>query len=97
MSKLLTKGGIIFLKVPPGIYIKKKLNSDYKVGDDEIIPLEHINVFNQNVNRSMAKKLGLKYTYPRNCYPIFSINFIKKIFLDFHEHYSSKTIIFRNK
>jgi len=95
ISKSLKKNGIIFLKVPPGVYIKKKLNSKYRVGDDEIIPLEHINVFNVNVNRHIAKKLNLKYIYPKNCYSFLSFDFIKKIFSDFHENYSSKTIIFR--
>ena len=77
ISKLLSKHGIIYLKVPPGVFIKNKLNENYKVGDDEIIPLEHINVFNNKVNKLMAKNLGLKHIYPKNFYPLFSIKFLK--------------------
>ncbi len=91
----LNKNGIIFLKVPPGTKIKGKLKKNYTVGDDEIIPMEHINVFNRRVNAQLAKNLGLKYIYPRNCYPAFSLNFLKKTFTDLYEYYSSKTIIFK--
>ncbi len=95
LSNMLKKNGIIFIKVPPGIYIKKKLNSNYKACDDELIPLEHINVFNKGVNRCIAKKLNLKYLYPKNINSIISINFFKKMITNFYEHHSSKTIIFK--
>ncbi len=95
VSKLLKKGGIIYLKVPPGIYIKKKLNDNYSVGEDEIIPLEHINVFNKKVNSAMAKTLGLRYLYPINPYSFFSLECVKKLLVNFYEYHSSKTIIFQ--
>ena len=57
--------------------------------------MEHINVFNRKVNAQLAKNLGLNYIYPRNCYPAFSLNFLKKTFTDLYEYYSSKTIIFK--
>ena len=71
------------------------MNENYKVGDDEIIPLEHINVFNNKVNKLMAKNLGLKHIYPKNFYPLFSIKFFKKLITDFYDHFTSKTIIFK--
>ena len=95
VSKLMNKGGIIYLKVPPGIYIKKKLNKNYRFCQDEIIPLEHINVFNRKVNKIMAKKLGIKYLYPKNVCNFFSKDFFKKNLINFYEYYSSKTIVFQ--
>tara|TARA_B100001029_G_scaffold172242_1_gene169811 strand:+ start:2808 stop:3689 length:882 start_codon:yes stop_codon:yes gene_type:complete len=95
LSKLLKPGGYIYLKVPPGIYIKRKLKKNYQFGDDEIIPLEHINVFNRKVNNLLAKKVGLKYIYPQNIYSYFSINFFIKNLNNFYEYISSKTIIFK--
>ncbi len=95
LSMHLNKNGIIFLKVPPGTKIKKKLKKNYTVGDDEIIPMEHINVFNRKVNTKLAQNLGLKYIYPKNCYPTFSLNFFKKTLTDLYDYYSSKTIIFK--
>ncbi len=97
VSKLLNKEGVIYLKVPPGIYIKKKLKKDYRFCEDEIIPLEHINVFNRKVNKIMANKLGIKYSYPINIYNFFSKEFFKKNLINFYEYYSSKTIIFRKR
>lgn len=94
-KNMLKKDGLIFIKVPPGIYIKKKLNSNYEICDDELIPLEHINVFNRNVNQIMAKKLNLRYLYPKNIYSKLSLNFYKRLIIDFYEHYSSKTILFK--
>ena len=96
ISKNLKKGGIIYLKVPPGIYIKQKLKKDYKVTDDEIIPLEHINVFNKKVNKVLAKNLDLKYLYPLNPYRLFSLDYFKKLIINFYNYHSSKTIIFQN-
>ena len=93
--KLLKKKGIIFLKVPPGIYIKKKLTNDYKISADEISPLEHVNVFNRKTNLILAKKLKLQYLYPKNIYPLFSLLYFKKSISNFYEFFSSKTIIFR--
>jgi len=95
VSKLLKKGGIIYLKVPPGIYIKNKLNHNYRVGEDEIIPLEHINVYNKKVNSVIAKILGLRYLYPKNPYSFFSLEYVKKLLINFYEYHSSKTIIFQ--
>lgn len=96
ITKNLKVGGIIYLKVPPGIFIKKKLTKNYIVGDDEIIPLEHINVFNKLVNSTLAKNLGLKYLYPLNPYSFFSLDYFKKLIVNFYEYHSSKTIIFQN-
>lgn len=96
ISKNLNKGGVIYLKVPPGIFIKKKLKKNYKVGDDEIIPLEHINVFNKQVNSILAKNLGLKYSYPPNPCSLFSLDYFKKLIVNFYDYHSSKTIIFQN-
>ena len=97
VSKLLKKGGIIYLKVPPGIYIKKKLNNNYIVGEDEIIPLEHINVFNRKVNSVIAKILGLQYSYPKNPCHFLSLEYFKKLINNFYEHRSNKTIIFQKR
>jgi hypothetical protein len=94
-SKLLLKKGVIFLKVPPGIYIKKKLNSNYVPSNDELIPLEHINVFNRKVNKKMAAKCNLLYIYPKNIYPLFTIEYLRKFIVNFYEYFSSKTIIFK--
>lgn len=95
INKLLNPGGIVYLKVPPGIYIKKKLNKYYNFREDEIIPLEHINVFNRKVNRIIAEKVGLNYIFPKNIYYIFSFDFFKRNIINFYEFYTSKTIIFR--
>ena len=86
---------MIFLKVPPGIYIKKKLNSNYVPSNDELIPLEHINVFNRKVNKKMATKCNLLYIYPKNIYPLFTIEYLRKFIVNFYEYFSSKTIIFK--
>ena len=95
LLKLLNYDGYIYLKVPPGIYIKKKLANNYKFNDDEIIPLEHINVFNRKVNKVISKRLKIKYFYPFFNSNIFSLNFYKRNLINFYEYYSSKTIIFK--
>ena len=39
--------GIIIIKVPSGLFTEMKLKFlDYQAKDDELIPFEHINVFN---------------------------------------------------
>ena len=60
------------------------MKKDYKVTDDEIIPLEHINVFNKKVNKVLAINLGLKYLYPLNPYSIF-FRLLQKLIVNFYE------------
>ena len=60
LIKLLKKNGYILFKIPPGRFLKSKLNNKYKAQKDEAIPLEHINIFTNDTIRFIAKKYNLK-------------------------------------
>lgn len=65
LSDQLKPGGIIYLRVPDGRDIQRKLKKKGWSADlDAVHPLEHINCFSRRTLRSMASKAGLRVLQP---------------------------------
>jgi len=95
LRKLLKKGGLFIIKVPSGLFTKRKLNNNYNFQKDEIIPLEHINTFNYKTFNFISKRFGLKILYFFSPYKFTSIKFYKDFIKNILNYYTNKTVIFK--
>lgn len=97
MKKILFKDGFIILKVPTAIFLKKKLNNNYKINKDEMIPFEHINAFKHSTWKIMAYKNNLQIIYPWKFIKFLSLYSIKRTLVDIFDFILGKKIIMRKK
>lgn len=94
-SKLLAKNGVIILKIPSGYSTKKKLNNNYKFSDDELVPLEHINIFNLKCFKYISKKNGFKIFFPLPVNFFLSISYFKELLVNVINYISNKKVILK--
>ena len=94
-SKLLNKNGCIILKVPTGLFTKRKLNKKYKFAQDELIPLEHINIFNLKSFKFLARKFSLKVIFPRPTSPLMTVGYFKELLINSMDYFLNKKIVLK--
>ena len=92
---LIKKGGLFIIKVPSGLFTKRKLNNNYTFQRDEIIPLEHINTFNYKTFNFISKRFGLKILYFFSPYKFTSIKFYKDFIKNILNYFTNKTVILK--
>lgn len=95
MRKILVKNGIIILKVPSAIFLKKKLTRDYKIIKDEMIPFEHINAFIPKTWKKIALNNNLQIIYPWKFTKILSFYSIRRTIVDIVDFILGKKIIMK--
>ncbi len=65
LAQLLKKQGVIYIGVPDGRAMERKLkNSNWKAQKDAMHPLEHINCYNRKSLKILAKQAGLALLPP---------------------------------
>ena len=95
MKKILVKNGIIILKVPSAIFLKKKLSRNYKINKDEMIPFEHINAFIPKTWKKIALNNNLQIIYPWKFTKILSFYSIRRTIVDIIDFILGKKIIMK--
>ena len=95
LIKLLKKNGYILFKIPPGRFLKSKLNNKYKAQKDEAIPLEHINIFTNDTIRFIAKKYNLKKADFSKFFNFYEFKFFKYKLSDIYQSYVGKKFLLK--
>lgn len=96
IKKILSKNGLLIIKVPSGLFTKKKLFNDYIFHEDELIPLEHINIFNYKTFNYISKKYNFRFKFLFSKYPPNSILYYKDLIKNFYYYLTNKMVIFKN-
>jgi 2-polyprenyl-3-methyl-5-hydroxy-6-metoxy-1,4-benzoquinol methylase len=94
-SKLLNKNGCIILKVPSGLFTKRKLNKNYKFTQDELIPFEHINIFTLKSFKFLAKKFSLEVVFPKPTSTLMTMNYFKELLINSVDYFLNKKIVLK--
>ena len=79
LSKLLSKGGFIFLRFPSAFLFKSKLNKNYVPTSDCAHPLEHINIFCKKSFIQMLKDTNLEHIEFKSKFNFSVENFLRDL------------------
>lgn len=91
----LSKEGILFFKIPSGLFTRFKIRRDYEFKHDELIPLEHINIFNLKNLYIVSRMFNFKFRYLYSTNNFFSYKFFKEFLGNLHNVVTNKIIIFQ--
>tara|TARA_B100001741_G_C16535129_1_gene591501 strand:- start:247 stop:1131 length:885 start_codon:yes stop_codon:yes gene_type:complete len=94
VSKL-KKDGILVVKIPSGLFLKKKLKNNYYAQKDEAIPLEHINIFTKKSLNFIKSYFNLQRVDLHKYFKIYEYNFYKYLISDYYQRFFCKKIIFK--
>lgn len=91
----MNKNGCIILKVPSGLFTKRKLNKNYKFTQDELIPFEHINIFTLKSFKFLAKKFSLEVVFPKPTSTLMTMNYFKELLINSVDYFLNKKIVLK--
>jgi len=97
LSKLLKPNGFLIFKIPPGNFLKKKLNDNYIAGKDEATPLEHINIYTKDTIKFITSRYKLKNIKYFFLFKFYDSNFLKFLISYFYHLYVGKKFILQKK